>query len=157
MIVSMVKVGESLRPVSGEQPRINRFKERLSEGQVVRVNFSVDAPASYSARRYFHVIRDAYARAMGYEKEYAKDELCIGFGIAMTVADALEDPPEWAGHVRTIWGREYVRKSTAAYTREEMAGLIEGAIQACLENGIDIDELLAEYRRSQNGDGNDAA
>lgn len=157
MIVSMVKKDGMLRPLEGDKQRLADFKTRISEGEVVQVNFSQESPpASVKARRYFHLIRDAYARSMGYEREYAKDELCIGFGIAVSLQDALEDPPKWSGHLRKIWGKEYVRKSTAAYTTDELIGLIEGSIRACVENGIDIQELVADYRKEMNRDG-DAA
>lgn len=157
MIVSMVKVDGMLRPLEGDRQRLADWKQRISDGQVVQVNFTTaDPPASVKAKRYFHLIRDAYARALGYDREYAKDELCIGFGVAISLAEALEDPPKWSGHLRKIWGKEYVRKSIAAYTRDELIGLIEGSIHACIENGIDIQELVADYRREINRDG-DAA
>jgi len=148
MIVSMVKINGALRVLDADKPLLEGWKQKISEGQVIQANFSEEAAnASQKARKYFHLIRDAYARAMGYDREYAKDELCIGFGVAELLENILEEPPRWSGHVRQIWGRTYVRKSITEYTSDEIAGLIDGAIQACAENGIDIRQLVDDYRQ----------
>ncbi len=148
MIVQMVKMNGMLKPLEYDKKRLQEFKETVTEGQVVQVNFTTEQmPASRAARKYFHLMRDVYARSLGYEKEYAKDELCVGFGVSMLLQDALEDPPKWSGYPRKIWGKEHLRKSTTEYTTDEMAGLIEGTIQACIENGVDIQQLVDDYRQ----------
>lgn len=150
MIVSMVKHGDKLYPCDGDKPRVRGFKEGLVEGQVITVEFSKEAPATDEAFHYFHLLRDAYASTNGYNKQYAKDELCVQWGVALPIGKALEKPPKWSGHVVEIWRRKYLRKSTSQYTKQEMSDLIEGTISACIESGVDIEQIVADYRETVN-------
>ena len=148
MIVEMVKVNGMLRIIDPDRPAMDHWKKGISEGQIVQVNFAKELPpASVQMRKLFHLMRDRYAAGLGYDKEYAKDELCILCGVATTLEDALEDPPSWPGHLREMWGETHIRKSTNAYTEQEMRDLIQGTIKAGLDNGLDMDDLARDYGR----------
>ena len=148
MIASMVKINGMLRVIDSDRPALDSWKMKVSEGQIVHVNFAKEAPpASIQARKLFHLLRDRYSAGMGYSKEYAKDELCVLFGVSVTMEEALESRPKWAGHICELWGREYIRKTTTAYTDTEMNDLIAGTEKACVENGVDIEEYAGERGR----------
>ena len=153
MIISMVKQEGVLRPLEVDRPMFDQYRMKVSDGEVVQVKFmKYLPPARARARKYFHLMRDAYAAVNGYTKEYAKDELCIGWGISVTLEDARENPPDWSGHLVKLWDREYVRKSVMEYTREEMSALIEGTILACIEADVDIHLLVDDYRKEARRD-----
>lgn len=149
MIVQMVKIGSNLKVLDGDKPRLQEFKQSLAEGQVVNVEFQREPKsASTQQSKYFHLLRDAYSRAMGYDKLRAKEELCALWGVSVTYGQAMEDPPRWSGYVVKIWDRTLFRKSTREYSRDEWSALIEGTLEACFENGIDIQQILDDYREA---------
>jgi hypothetical protein len=85
--------------------------------------------SSREAFELFHAIRDEYAMAQGLNKVDAKDTLCVSFGVSLEYGDDFT-PPKWPGIFCTLWGRKFFRKSTLAYTREEMSRLIESSQEA---------------------------
>lgn len=95
------------------------------------------AQATRDAFELFHVIRDSYARVNGYTKGYAKDELCVLFGMSVEYKEPWT-PPKWPGVFCELWGKPYFRKSTLAYTKEEMTQLIDGATGAVVEAGGEL-------------------
>ena len=144
-VVHMVKTGGNLKVLDGFMKSFARFKSEVPEGCVVEAEFrGVSISASDQAFKYFHALRDLYANGMGYDKEYAKSELCCLYGVALE-ADGVKEIPQWSGHVVTIWDQVYFRKSVAEYTRREMYALIEGVRVACRENSIDTREVSDMY------------
>lgn len=97
------------------------------------------AQATQDAFELFHVIRDAYAKVNGYTKAHAKDELCLHFGVAVKYREPWQ-PPEWPGVFCKPYadGVLYFRKSTLAYTKDEMAQLIEGSTGALIDAGGEV-------------------
>jgi len=122
---------------------LTRLKATLGEGQVIEM---ILRPAGYTggkAYKLFHVVRDRYAMAVGYDKQYAKDELLCRFGDAGPAEEILSDPPEWIDHAVAcrVWDRIYLRRSSKDYTRDEMQYLIEMAMSATIEAGGDVSDL----------------
>lgn len=157
MILSMVKLEGKLKVLDGDMPMFREFKDGLSEGQVVEVEFTKEAKSASSQQsKYFHLLRDRYAKGLGYDKERAKDELCVLFGVSIEISEAIKQKPKWAGHIVELWDKEHVRKSTREYTRDEWGALIEGTIMACVENDVPVEDLVGDYRRAMQ-DANDAA
>ena len=102
---------------------------------------------SENASRYFHKLRDRYAGAMGYTRAFGKAELKYMWGEWLEYNDGFE-VPKWAGQFVQMWVRQNIVfiKSTAEYTTKEMNLLIEGTVKSCIENSIDIDDLIKERR-----------
>ena len=143
--VRMSKVeGNKLKVDDRDIVAFDRWKQKLDDGTEITANFTQRREdASERARNYFHVLRGRYAAAMGYDKEYAKNELMLRFGV-------WEEPrvaTEWSGHLIDMYGQLVFRKSLNDYTKEELNELIEGTIMACIENGVDVAETVADYRR----------
>ncbi len=57
--------------------------------------------------------------------------------------------PKWAGKFVEIYGAVIFMKSTAEYTTKEINLLIEGTVNSCIENSIDIDDLIKERRANE--------
>jgi hypothetical protein len=83
-----------------------------------------ESVAKKDAFELFHVLRDQYAEAQGMNKVEAKDILCVQFGVSIECEKGFK-PPSWPGVFCRLWGRLFFRKSTLAYTKDEMSKLIE--------------------------------
>ena len=128
-----------------EQDKINFFKKTLNDGDLVEISLKkYSETRSDRAFRYFHAIIDRYAKELGLSKVLVKNEMCIQHGIAVEYNEKFT-PPEWRGRFVDYYGEIYFRKSTIEYTIEEMSQLIKGALLACSENGVNIDDLIIEY------------
>jgi hypothetical protein len=88
-----------------------------------------EAQVKQEAFSYFHVLVDQYAIAQGLSKVEAKDSLCVLFGISKEYEEPWE-PPKYPGVFARLWGRLFFRKSTLAYTKDEMSRLIEASEEA---------------------------
>lgn len=151
MKVRMKKVeGNKLKIDERDIVAFDRYKAKLADDAEIVADFRVrEDDFSERAFHYFHVLRDKYASAVGYDREYAKNELCHRFGITAPVIGEAPDwtPPTWGGHIIEIYGDRLMRKSLNDYTKAELTDLIEGTILACIENDVDVAETVADYRR----------
>lgn len=86
----------------------------------------------------FHVYRDTYARARGIDNVTAKNELCVKYGIALEYEPGKFLPPKWPGLFVEVDGWIHFRKSTLAYTKSEMAALIDATALAIIEAGGEV-------------------
>lgn len=93
-----------------------------------RCGFRPDS-ASGEAFRLFHALVDEYAAAQEMSRHEAKDTLCVLYGVAVEYEDGMVFP-KWPMVGCTLWGRRFLRKSTTAYDKEEMARLIERSQEA---------------------------
>ena len=144
-VVKGMKVGQYIKVVDDDIAPFARYKLGLEEGEVVEVVFRpIDDSASSRAIRLFHAIRDRYADALGFEREYAKNELMCRFGISLPLERAIE--AEWDGRGVEIWGKLLFRKSINDYKKSELHALIDGACVACFENEIPTSDLKNEHR-----------
>ena len=128
-----------------EREKLDVFKQALGEGEVVYLTFSDEQPHSGGALRYWHKLRDRYADAMGYDREFAKSELKLRFGDYRRAEDVLGDPPDADGRFVEMYGQLYWLKSLRDYTKAELHTLTERTKAACFENDIDIADLVAEH------------
>lgn len=143
MIIKAIYAGGAIRPE--EIDKLKAFKAGLEDGEYIEMNLKKwKAGRSDRAFRYFHALMGRYAEGLGLDKVWAKEELCLLHGVALPYDDGFE-PPDWPGHFVEYHGRIYFRKSTTAYTKEEMAALINGTIAALFDNDVDIDDLILEY------------
>ncbi len=136
--------------ISPEDPaQLWDFCTPLEDGTAVEMRLSVwESGRSENASRYFHKLRDRYAGAMGYTRANAKVELKYNWGDSIRYDDAF-DPPPWPGEFVELYGCFVFLKSTAAYTTKEMNLLIEGTVKSCIENSIDIEDLIKERRANE--------
>ena len=84
---------------------------------------------------------------MGHTRDYGKWELKYLWGDWLPYNDTFK-PPEWSGEFVEIYNKIIFMKSTTEYTTKEMGLLIEGTIKSCIENSIDIDDLVKDYGNS---------
>jgi hypothetical protein len=96
--------------------------------------------ASREAFEMFHALRDQYADAQGMNKVDAKDTLCVLFGVAQEYEEPW-NPPRWPGVFCRLWGRLFFRKSTLAYTRDEMTKLIDSTQEAVYSRPLTPEEM----------------
>jgi hypothetical protein len=82
---------------------------------------------------------------MGLSMIHAKNEQCIVRGIALEYGPTFQ-PPAWGGHFVELYGKIWYRKTTKEYTITEMGRLIEGVLLSCMENGVDVTDLIIEYQ-----------
>lgn len=83
-------------------------------------------------------MRDAYAKARGINNVAAKNELCVKYGIAIEYEPGVFRPPSWPGLFVEVDGWIHFRKSTLAYTKDEMHDLIEATMVAIVDAGGEI-------------------
>ncbi len=134
---------KKLQPEPG---KVQEFCETIKDGTAVEMKLSVwESGRSENASRYFHKLRDRYAGAMGYTREYAKAELKYQWGEWLGYTKNFE-VPKWAGKFVEMYCTVLFMKSTAEYTTKEMNLLIEGTVKSCIENSIDIDDLIKERK-----------
>lgn len=88
-----------------------------------------EALAARDAFELFHALRDSYAKEQGMGKIEAKDTLCVCYGVSKEYEEPWYPPP-WPGVFCRLWGRLFFRKSTLAYTPEEMSHLISMTSEA---------------------------
>jgi len=88
---------------------------------------------SEDAFELFHVYRDAFARCKNWSNVYAKNWLCVHYGVALEYEPGTFKPPKWPGVFVEVDEWIHYRKSTLAYTETEMAHLIDGTTQAILD------------------------
>lgn len=141
-------LGESNRLRVDERDAVafDRYKQRFEAGAVLVADFKKPGGgASERAFQFFHALRDLYASAAGYDREFAKNELCMRFGVSEPVD--RPEPPHWSGHIVEMYGKRMLRKSLKEYTKEELHDLIEGTIMACIETDVPVGDLIADYRR----------
>lgn len=145
IVVNGIKDGERIKVVPDDIAPFARYKLGVEEGSMVEIVFRpIDESASSRAVRLFHAIRDRYADALGFERDYAKNELLCRFGISLPIDRAAE--AEWEGRVINIWGKDLFRKSILAYKKSEIHALIDGVCMACFENDIPTSDLKKEHR-----------
>lgn len=146
MTVRMIRVPDGLQVDPRDSQAFARYKAKLPEGEVVTAEFRKTVPdASERARNYFHALRDKYAAALGYDREHAKNELCVRFGVALE--EEAAHTADWEGRFVEIWGARFFRKSLNYYNKKELSNLVECTIAACIENDIDVAEVVSDYRR----------
>ena len=123
-----------------EPDKLAHFKAKLSDGQAVTAEFSVDRHHSERAFRMLHALIRDLSRGLGIDYAAMKDQVCCQWGVAVPLAEAMRSIPEWPGHIVQPWdnGETWIRKSTTAYTAEEMSALIAGAQMMALENDVEI-------------------
>jgi len=142
-IIKCIVKGPALHPE--EQGKLSDFCAALKDGTAVEMKLSVwESGRSENASRYFHKLRDRYAGAMGYTRNYGKAELKHAWGWWIEHNRDFE-PPSWAGEFVELYGKIIFMKSTAEYTTGEMNLLIEGTISSCIDNSIDIGDLVKEH------------
>ncbi len=90
---------------------------------------------SESAFELFHVYRDEYSRLSGLSPVNAKNWLCVHYGVAIEYEPGKFVPPKWPGLFVEVDDWIHFRKSTLAYSKKEMAHLIDGTAQAICEAG----------------------
>lgn len=148
-IIKCIVKNKGLHPL--EPVKIQDFCALHPDGTHIEMKLSEwESGRSENASRYFHKLRDRYAAGLGYSREWAKVELKYAFGESVDYDEEFE-PPEWPGEFAEIYGKIIFLKSTAAYKKREMGVLIEGTIKACNDNGIYIDDLIAEYGERKRG------
>lgn len=143
MTLTMMYHGGRLHP---EEPaKLERFKESLKDGQAVVAEFSTKPAEKLRSERSFkmlHALIRDLSRGLGVEYARMKDQVCCQWGVALTVEEATQsgDLPDWPGHLVQPWddGVYWIRKSTLAYTTDEMIGLINGGHMMAMENDIEI-------------------
>ncbi len=151
-IIKCIVWGKDLVP--DDRSKLQEFCAPLEDGTAVEMKLSVwESGRSENASRYFHKLRDRYASALGYTREYGKAELKYMWGDRLdydgdTVAGDFE-VPKWAGKFVEMYGRTIFMKSTSEYTTKQMCDLIEGTISSCIENSIDIEDLIKERKANE--------
>ena len=142
-IVKCLIKNKTLNPLEPE--KIKDFCSAYQDGIHIEMKLAEwESGRSENASRYFHKLRDRYATAMGYTRDYGKAELKYSWGDWLSY-DASFEPPKWAGEFVEIRRGIVFMKSTREYTKTQMGALIEGTIQACFNNSISIDDLIQEY------------
>jgi len=142
-IVKCIIKNKALNPL--EPTQVQDFCSVYKDGTYVEMKLAEwESGRSENASRYFHKLRDRYATAMGYSRDYGKIELKYLWGEWLPYDQSFE-PPDWLGEFVEIYNKIVFLKSTTAYTKKEMGILIEGTIKACIDNGIQIDDLIQEY------------
>ncbi|MDD5375748.1 hypothetical protein [Acidithiobacillus sp.] len=86
----------------------------------------------------FHVYRDAFAKWRGWSNVYAKNWLCVHHGVAVEYEPGKFVPPKWPGLFVEVDDWIHFRKSTLAYSKEEMARLIDATALAIIEAGGEV-------------------
>jgi hypothetical protein len=68
----------------------------------------------------------------------AKNLLCVLYGVAIEYEPGKFLPPKWPGLFVEVNDWIHFRKSTLAYTKDEMAHLIDGTVLAIIEAGGEV-------------------
>ena len=140
--------------ISPEDPaQLWDFCTPLEDGTAVEMRLSVwESGRSENASRYFHKLRDRYAGALGYTREYGKAELKYKWGEWLCYGPEygnVFEVPKWAGKFVEMYDAVIFMKSTAEYTTKQMNLLIEGTISSCIDNSIEIEDLIKERKANE--------
>lgn len=93
---------------------------------------------SEDAFELFHALRDQFAHLQSWSAVVAKNWLCVHYGVAIEYEPGKFLPPKWPGIFVEVDNWWHFRKSTLAYTKDEMARLIDGTTQAIIEAGGEV-------------------
>ncbi len=131
-VIQCVLDGGKIRPL--EQNKIAKWKEAHKQGEPFEMVLDDGSSSALSplALKYF-AIRDEYAAANAYAKDYAHTELKKLFGVSYP-----EDAPPMGRRVRLVeyHGEKVWLLSIADYTREELGPLVDGATVALAEVSV---------------------
>ena len=155
-IIKCIVWGKDLVPE--DRSKLQEFCAPLEDGTAVEMKLSVwESGRSENTSRYFHKLRDRYAGALGYTREYGKAELKYKWGewLGYDPEYTMDfEVPKWAGKFVEIYDAILFMKSTTEYTTKEMNLLIEGTISSCIDNSIEIEDLIKEREHGRTTDGN---
>jgi len=94
----MIKSGANLKVIESDWKAFHKFKRSIPDESVIEAEFrSITVTATDKAFRFFHALRDACASTLGYDREYAKNELCCMFGIVLEAEEDITEPA-WSSH-----------------------------------------------------------
>lgn len=133
-----------------EPGKLRAMKAKHGDGEACTITFEDTAPRPEGpferAFKLFHVVVERYAKANGYNKETAKTELKWLHGERMQYVEGFK-PPDWSkGRFALIDGSYWYLKSTTIYDMTEISALIDGSLQACIECGAEVEDLLEGIR-----------
>ena len=142
MKVKAQYTGGSIKPIPPDLQKIDVFKKTIKEGDFVALYFEKwSNNRTQNSSNLFHKLRDRYANAVGYDREYAKAELKHLYGVCIPYTSDFR-PPERTGRFVEIYEQIEFQISEAEMSKEEHTRLIEGTIDACLQVGADVQDLL---------------
>jgi hypothetical protein len=122
-----------------EKSKLDQWKAGITPGFFIAITFEPwEERRSLDANAFWHELVGRYAKSNGYHFEYARAELKYLHGVKV---DQHTRPP-WSGRFVEIYDEIWFLKSTAEYNKSEFHALIEGTIQACIETGVDISDIL---------------
>ena len=128
-VIECVMDNGGLRPL--DQDKLREFKEAHKQGEHFEMILSdhTNQALSPMARKFFSV-RDKYAKAAGYSKDYAHAELKHLFGVIRPL-DGI--PVGREGSVVEMYGELEWQLSIRDYDTDELATLLKGADHALME------------------------
>lgn len=113
-----------------------RALARGHETDLFRIDFRLYDSRSLPQNALFHLLVERYAERSGQSREEAKIELKHLYGVVYSWGPEFY-PPAREGRFAKIYDEIEFQVSTAEYTKEEMARLIEGAQVSCAEVGAE--------------------
>ena len=123
------------------------FKKLHRAGDPCTVTFDDDILTDRQKQsRLFHALMNRYAAAQNTKAWWAKIELKYLYGEHVAYGPAFT-PPNWTAarfvQMPTGYPDPWVYfKSVTIYTKTEWSRLIDGTIQACIEAGAEIGEVI---------------
>lgn len=133
-----------ISPVDTSQVILLRdFRDGLKDGAVLWITYE-----NYgSARReehinFFWVCRDRYANGLLLDKEIARRQIERRWGV--TYPWPLSEPPTRQGTFIEMDGEIHFHVSTKELFVTELSRMIDGTIEQCKDNSIDVEDLIKE-------------
>jgi len=120
----------------------------VQTGQEVTVTVEKDSAQTRTEKtiRLFNRLKDVFAQAQGYDREYARHLLKIRNGVREPLDHSNLHPMERHGQMIEFDNRLWFVVSTNEYTQEEANRLVEGTITDCIEAGLsqEIEKYVKE-------------
>ena len=128
--------------------------------EIIRANFKIGEPIdcelkkhrntrSQQQQRLFHELVHRFCIALSDSFPIVKNRWKYSYGTYRMADECLIDPPVWPGefvNLKALWPGHaslvIFLKSEATYNTKEHSELTQGAIEECLENDVDIADIL---------------
>ena len=122
------------------------YKNSLTPGARLRMTIEpLPAKRSDQAMRLFYALVDVYRKENDIDKERAKADFKLAYGVAYPVVEGLDTTRH--GQIADL-GNGYFEflVSLNEYTVEEMYNLLRGTVNACLDAQANIESEILQWR-----------
>ena len=136
---------KTITPVDTSQTILYRaFVDALKDDDLLWVTYEHYGDVRREEQiNFFWVVRDRYANGLLMDKEIVRRQIERRWGVTVPFFDlSTFTPPSRGGRFIEMDGEIHFHISTKEYTKAELSRMIDGTLNECIENSIDIEDLM---------------